>query len=593
MAARLTAYLVVAIVGATLIAGLIVGAQRDDSDGPVDLIVQNGAVYTADGSAAGAEAVAVRGNRILRVGSEREIARLRRPQTVVVDAGGGAILPGFNDVDVRLALDDLARAPIDLTGADGPGGVIARLAAWGRANPGAEWIAGRGWPADQARMSPAWRQRLDEATGNRPALVLGADRETAWANSSALRLAGIHARTPDPAGGVIGRDPRTGEPSGLLRGAAAELVWRLVPPTTDEQRATALRAAMEHANSLGVTSLHSPATPPADLPVLDRFRRSGELTVRIYSGLQVTRPLDDAALTRLETIREQYPDDPLFKVNALHMELDGAILSGSAALLEPYSSNPEAEGAGELLFAPDDLNRTVRLADAAGWQVMLGASGDRAARVALDAFAHAVRSNRAPRRGDRRHRIGGLALVDEADRSRFDTLDLLAAVQPPAAEGAERAARVAARLGAARAAQLFPYRSLAAEARVIVGSGWPAFELNPLTALRALVRGAEEGAPSATPEETDRLDPAAALDAYTAHGAWASFDEQRKGTLAAGMLADIVVLTRDIAAQPRSLSEAEVAVTIFDGRVVYRATPDGAPLVPSIQQEQNLETARP
>ena len=592
MAARLTAYLVVAIVGATLIAGLIVGAQRDDSDGPVDLIVQNGAVYTADGAPAGAEAVAVRGNRILRVGSEREIARLRRPQTVVVDAGGGAILPGFIDAEVRLALDDLARAPIDLTDARGPGEAMQRLAAWSEANPGAPWVVGRGLPADQPRTSTSFRQRLDEAAGHRPALVLGADRETAWANSSALRLAGIHARTPDPAGGLIGRDPRTGEPSGLLRGAAAEIVWALVPPTTAEQRTAALRAAMDHANSLGVTSVHSPSTPPEDLPLLDRLRRSGDLTVRVYSGLQVTRPLDDATLDRLGDIREQYPDDPLFKVGALHLALDGSILSGSAALLEPYASNPDAEGSGDTTFAPDDLNRTVRLADAAGWQVMLHATGDRAARIGLDAFAHAVRSNPAPRRRDRRHRLGGLALVDAGDRARLGTLDLLAAVQPPAA-GGDRYARFTARLGAARAAQTFPYRSLASDARLIVGSGWPASSLSPLTALQALVGATEDGAPAVSRQARERLELGEALDAYTSHGAWGSFDEQRKGTLASGMLADIVVLTRDIVAEPRALSDAAVAVTIFDGRIVYRAAKDVEPTVPSIQQEHDLEPARP
>ena len=223
MAARLTAYVVVAIVAATLIAGLIVGAQREDSEGPVDLIVRNAAVYTADRRGTMAEAVAIRGNQILRVGTDREIARLQRPQTIVVDAEGGAVVPGFNDAHVDLIGGGLRLAMADLSGAATSAEVLERIADWSDANASAAWVIGSGWSADQFKNGLPTRQMLDSVVKDRPALIYAADESDrlVWVNSQALRLANITRKTPEPGDGTIVREGRRGEPSGVLRGAVA------------------------------------------------------------------------------------------------------------------------------------------------------------------------------------------------------------------------------------------------------------------------------------------------------------------------------------------------------------------------------------
>lgn len=576
MAARLTAYLVVAIVGATLIAGLIVGAQREDSDGPVDLIVHNATVYTADRRATTAEAVAVRGNQILRVGTNREITRLRRAQTIVVDAQGGAVLPGFNDARAQLAREAPALKSIDLTGASSSRDILSRVAAWSAENPDQEWIVGHGWSSEHFRGGLPTRHALDLAVPDRPVLLFGAEEDTAWASSAALRLAGITRQTPDPAGGTIVREPRTGEPSGVLRGAAGRVVADRIPASSRQERAGVLRAAIAEANALGITSVQNTADSVEAFELYDDLRRSGGLTVRIYSAIPLHGPVEESDLQRLRETRDQYPDDPLFKVGALSVRLDGQVSARSAAMLEPYlGSGESSRGSGSTLFAPDDLNRTVRLADAAGWQIVTHATGDRAVRMALDAYAHAIRSNRVPARG-RRHRIESIAIVDLADIPRFGSLGVVASVQPSRANPTlQRTELFARHLGPARAGRTFPFRTLADETRLVFGSAWPLHGWNPLIGLHvAATRTTLQGTPAGGWHPDERLPLKPAIDAYTSAAAWASFDEQRKGSISPGMLADIVVLSEDIfETPPGSLASASVEYTIFDGRIVYSRAP--------------------
>ena len=238
MAARLAAILVVAIVGTTLIAGLIVGAQRDDNSGPVDLIIHNARVYVADDLGSMAEAVAIRGNKILKVGSEREVMRYRRPQTTVIDAHHGAVLPGFDDAHASLVAGGLARDGVRLDGAETLDDIQSRVSEWVEARPDAPWVSGGGWSYDAFADQPV-RTQLDAAVSDRPARLLSLDGQSLWVNTKALQAAHITRKTPNPKDGVIVRD-RRGEATGLLRGAAMAIVDRVVPPPTREERAKAL-----------------------------------------------------------------------------------------------------------------------------------------------------------------------------------------------------------------------------------------------------------------------------------------------------------------------------------------------------------------
>jgi predicted amidohydrolase YtcJ len=569
MAARLTTYVVVGIVAATLIAGLIVGAQRDDSDGPVDLIVYNAKVYTADGSGSMAEAVAVRGNQILRVGTTREITRLRRPQTTLVDARGGAVLPGFNDSSVRFIDGGLSLDAVDLAGADTLEEISARIAAWAESNPDRPWIVGRGWTPAAFSASGPTHEALDAAVKDRPAYLVSADGRAAWLNSKAMRLARIARRTPAPDGGVIVKDARRGEPTGVLRDAAMALASRLVPRPTRDERAEALRAAIQEAHRHGITSVHDIAGRAEDFLLYDAAQSAGDLKVRVYAPVDIDGVPQDEAFTQLEGMSSRYPDDPLFKFGGARITIDGPVETERAALLLPYETNAGGNGPDDVDV--DALNKFVRLLDTRGWQVTVGASGDRAVHMALDALEHAVRSNPKPQRA-RRNRVDGVELVDAADVPRFGRLDVVASLTPatPTARLMDSWSQLA---GAERASRAWPAGSLAsARAKIALSTGWPSAPLDPMTAIHAAVaRTTAEGLPEGGWSPAERITLKRAVDAFTRIPAHASFDEQRKGSLKKGMLADIVVLSTDIfdASEPE-LARTMVAVTIFDGKIVYR-----------------------
>ena len=479
MAARLTAFVVVGIVGITLIAGLIVGAQRDD-DGPVDLIVHNAVLFTGDPGET-EEAVAVRANQILKVGSNREILRLQRPQTIAIDAKGATVLPGFNDAHVHLVQGGLTLDGVDLAGAEDVKEALAAIKAWATENPERRWVVGRGWHDELLDAPPALtKDTLDEVVSDRPVQLVSESGDLAWVNSEALELARIARRTPDPEGGRIVRDAH-GEAVGILEGTAVSIVEALLPEPTQDERTRALFAAIAAAQRNGITSLQNADGQPLDFELLDAARREGAVAMRVYSALPVHPASTDEDVASLDDVLKRYPDDPLFKAGAARVPMNG--------------------------IDADALNKLVRLLDGRGWQVMIEAATTDEAVLARNAFRHAERSNRNPVR-ERRHRL-------EHQLPNFTSVgDKLA-----------------------------------------LGSDWPNRPLSPMKVLEAAL-------PRLTLEQ--------ALQAYTVNGAYASYDEQRKGFLKPGMLADIVVLSDDIFSLPASrLSTVKVAYTIFDGRVVY------------------------
>ena len=564
MAARLTTYVVVGIVAATLIAGLIVGAQRDDNDGPVDLIVFNGKVYTADGSSSMAEAVAVRGNQILRVGSNRDINRLRRPQTVVVDALGAAVLPGFNDASAHFIDGGVALEAVDLREATTMEEIQARIGAWTEAHPDRPWIVGGGWDNAAFAGGPT-RQLLDAVVADRPACLLSRDGRTAWLNTRALRRAGITRRTPAPVDGVIVKELRGGAPTGVLKGTAVALAARIVPKTTRDDRARGLRAAIMEAHRNGVTSVQDIITRPDDFLLYDDVRQAGDLSVRIYTSMNVDGVTESDALKQIEALTNRYPDDPIFKMGGARVTVDGPVESFGAAMLQPYNGNPEDVGPDRV--DPDAFNRFVRLLDRRGWQLTAEASGDRAVRIALDAIEHAARSNAQPERG-RRHRIEGV------DVPRFGRLGVIATIHPLFGNPTtERLDAWSDAVGAERASRAWPSGSIvSARGKLAFGSGWPEAPLNPLAAIHTAVnRTTIDGLPEGGWNDGERVSVRRAINAFTSVPAYASFDEQRKGTLKKGMLADLVVLSGDIFENPDvQIAGTTVAVTIFDGKIVYR-----------------------
>jgi hypothetical protein len=575
MAARITAYLVASIVVATFIAGLIVGAQRED-DVPADLIVMNARVYAGDGTSDLAEAVAIRGNKIARVGTLRDMQRLRRAQTRTIDAHGGAVVPGFNDAHTHLVRGGLGLDQLDLGGADTLDALKDAVRAWAAAYPDREWLLGRGWNYTLFPTGLPTRQLLDSLVPDRPAYLVAYDGHTAWANSRALALAGISRRTKSPAGGTIVQDPRTGQPTGVLKETAMTLVADVAPEPTREDRLAALRAAFDEAHRRGVTSATNAGGTADDLDLFAELRRDGELTLRVYQALSAPAMLSDDDLAALRSLRARFADDPLLKTGAIKVAADGVVETFTAALLEPYTrATPAAMNggtAGEPRLAADELNRLVAVLDREGWQIMTHAVGDRAVRMTLDAYQAAARVNPAPDRG-RRHRIEHIEVIDPADAPRFGALGVIASMQPAHALPEDPPGVWSANLGETRVARGWLWGSITrAGGRLAFGSDWPVAELDPRVGLHAATtRTTLEGLPGGGSHPAERLPLDKAIDAYTRGSAWASFDELRKGTLERDMLADLVIFDRDIfALPPDRLTDARVVMTIFDGKIVYR-----------------------
>jgi len=525
MAARLATILVVVIVGATLIAGLIVGAQREDNSLPVDLIIHNAKVYEADDAGTITDAVAIRDNKIVHVGSEREIMRYRRAHTNVIDAHGAAVLPGFDDAHVSLIEGGLTRDGVQLFGATSINDVSARITAWAEAHPDAPWLTGGGWSYDSFADLPT-RATLDGLVSDKPARLLSQDGNALWVNSKALDAADITKRTREPKGGEIVRD-RRGQPTGLLRGEAMTLVDRAIPPPTREDRARELQVAIKHAQSRGVTSVQDLGAASGDLDLYDAARAADSLELRVYAAVPVSRaPLQD-----FDAIGKRFPDDPVFK-------------TGIASVAAETPMNADALGS----LASQN------------WQLALEANDELSVRRALDALAAIAK--KAPAGTAPRHRIEGISLIDPDDIPRFGALGVVASMQPQeAAGGLDTWAKWA---GVERSPFGWAVRSLsAAGAHLAFGSGWPRLPLDPLASIRAAVNRAPL-------HVSEQLTLKSAINAWTSGSAWASFDDHRKGTIKPGRLADLVVLTTNIFGGQAKLDAADVAMTIFDGKIVYR-----------------------
>lgn len=569
MASRLTTFIVVLIVTGTLIAGLIVGAQRADGDGPVDLIITNGQVFTGAPDGELAQAVAIRGNKILKVGTNRDIKRLRRPHTLTVDAHGATVLPGFDDSHLHLLSGGLAMSQLDLLDARSLDAIKDAVHLYALAHPDREWVRGRGWYYEPFGSALPTRQVLDQLVPDRPAYLKAYDGHTGWANSKALAAAHITRRTRNPKNGAIVKDPRTGEPTGALVEAAMDLMDNVGPQPTRDEKLQALRDAITLAHSFGVTSVQNASGSPGDFELYDTLRRNGELDLRMYLALSAGPGLTAADLDGLDAIRQKFPDDPLLKAGALKLFVDGVVESYTAALLEPYATRNTT---GTSNFTPAQLTRVVTLADARGWQVFAHAIGDRGVRMTLDAFAHAAQVNPAPDRG-RRHRIEHIETLDPTDVPRFAQLHVVASLQPDHGDPSPDLITVwRTNLGEPRASRGWMYGSLLASgAAVAFGSDWPVVSLDPRFGLHvATTRTSPTGEPDGGWVPSERISLANALRAYTVGGAWASFDEQRKGTLAPGMLADVVILSGDLFGPDAArILDMQVAVTIFDGRVVF------------------------
>jgi predicted amidohydrolase YtcJ len=404
---------------------------------------------------------------------------------------------------------------------------------------------------------------------DRPAFMLCYDGHTAWVNGRALQAAGITRETRDPPNGTIVRD-EGGEPTGVLKEAAMGLVRQHVPAPSADELYAALRRRLAQAASYGLTSIQNASFVPVELPVVERAIAENAMTVRLYWALPFKKDLTSEEVEGYKELRRKYPG-PLLKFGAVKGFLDGVVESKTAAMFEPYSTGG---GNGQLNWSDDDLFRTAARFDREGFQIFLHAIGDRAIAQALDAYAYAARVNGTQ---GRRHRVEHIEVPRQADIARFRALGVIASTQALFANPDRNTLEVyAANLGPERVQRAMAFRALdEAGAVQAFGSDWPVYPMEPLRGIYcAATRRTAEGTPPGGWIPEQRIPAEAALRHFTVDAAYASFEEQRKGRLAPGMLADLVVLSQDILAlPPERILEAKVVQTIVDGRDTFRVAP--------------------
>jgi hypothetical protein len=534
-----------------------------------DAIFVNGDIYT-QAKPARVQALAVQDGRIVAIGSNDDIQKLKGAQTQVVDLAGHFVMPGFNDAHSHLAEAGMRHLQVDLTGSANLQDMQHRIGLKvNKAAPG-EWIVGSGWDHTlwPGQTLPT-RQDIDVMTNGHPAIFVRIDGHIAIANTAALEAAGVTGKTAAPQGGKIDLDAQ-GQPTGILRESAQGLVFSKVPAPTPAQRRAAAEASLADAARWGVTSAQD-CSSWEDFLIYESLQKEGKLTLRISEWLRFNDSLET-----LKQQRAHHPlDDPMLHTGMLKGYMDGSLGSRTAALLAPYSDDPGNSGLPQ--YQQPELNRMATERVAAAFQLGFHAIGDRAAQMALDAFAaaesgpqaHAAPGAQTPR--DFRLRIEHDQVIAPNQFAQYKKLGVIASVQPSHLLTDMNWAE--SRIGPERAKTSYPWKQFADNGvKLAFDTDYPVEPINPFRGIyAAITRKNEAGTKEYFPEQ--KLTIEQALAAYTTGSAYAEFAEKQKGTLAPGMLADFVVLDRDLtSAAPPDILKTLVLRTVVGGKTVYESS---------------------
>jgi predicted amidohydrolase YtcJ len=530
---------------------------------PADLVVF-GRTWTGDSASPWAAAVASRGDTILAVGDSATVAHLVGPSTTVLSAGKGMVVPGMMDGHLHFLDGGFQLASIDLRSSRTPAEFIARLKAYALERRPGEWILGGDWDHENWPGSPLPRRDwIDSVTPHNPVFVSRLDGHMGLANSAALAKAGITRTTRNIPGGVIVRDPRTGEPTGVLKDGAMSPVYAAMPEPTSAERDAALRRAMAFAASKGVTAASHVSASLADLGAYLRAKAAGDLTIRIalYFPLESWKQVAD-------TISRLGRGDDWVWIGGVKGFVDGSLGSRTALFYTPYLDDPKTSG---ILVTPEDSLRSwIGSADSAGLQVAVHAIGERANGLILDIYDSVAKAHG---RKDRRFRIEHAQHLRRQDIDRIARTGVIASMQPYHAIDDGRWAEK--RIGPERIKTTYAFRSLLdRHTHLGFGSDWTVAPIDPILGIYAAVtrRTLDGKNPQGwIPEEKISVDEA--LRAYTAGDAYAVYAESRRGKLAPGYRADLVLLDQDLTAvPPETIDRTRVVSTIVGGRVVFTST---------------------
>jgi len=560
----------------TIVAHLFVGVAvgltsvaAAQSKPAADLIISDAKIWTGDASKPMAESVAVLGDRIVAVGSNSEVDAWRDSNTKVIDAQGKLLLPGFDDAHVHFVSGGAQLDAVQLNDATSAQEFVRRIAERAKSAPKGEWIMGGDW--DETKWTPAslpTHEMIDAVTPNNPVAVSRYDGHMVLANAIALQLAGITAKISDPPGGSIVRDGK-GNPTGALKDAAMDALFKVIPPLSHDQRMHAVKRALAHAASLGVTSVQDMNPEFADIAVYSELVEKGELTTRIYAAPLITQ-VDD--LTKIG-IRHAF-GTPYLRIGAVKGYADGSLGSATAYFFAPFVDQLQNHGLLSDEMHPVSLMRDRMMrADSSGLQLCTHAIGDQGISIILDIYAEIEKAH-GP--ADRRWRIEHAQHMAAKDFDRFDSLHVIASMQPYHAIDDGRWAE--SRIGRDRASRTYAFRTfLDHGVRLAFGTDWSVAPLNPMLGVYAAVTRATLDGKNPDgwfPEQ--KLTVAETVSAYTMGSAYAEFQDQEKGSISIGKLADMVILSDDIfSIQPEKIKEVKALRTFVGGKLVWEAKGDG------------------
>jgi hypothetical protein len=527
-----------------------------------DLVIKNAKIWTVNPNSPEAEALAAQKGKIVAVGNSAEIEKWIDNDTRVIDANGRRVVPGFTDAHTHFLTGGQSLITIDLRDCQNEKEFLARLKNYADKLPAGRWITGGNWDHERTfgGVLPT-RQLIDKVTPNNPVAINRTDGHTLLANSLALRMAKITIDTSEPEGGVIIKDHRTGEPTGILKDDAMSLVYNMIPDATPEDLDECLAAAMKYAAEVGVTSIHDMLSWN-DWSAYERARSQGTLTVRVSAYFPIS------TWERVVTLRDSVKNDEWLRVGGLKGFVDGSLGSSTALMFAPFADDTTNYGTYVSDWFPAGImHQRVKAADAAGLQIAVHAIGDSANSEMLDIYERVEKEN-GPK--DRRFRIEHAQHLHPKDIPRFKMLGVIPSMQPYHCIDDGRWAEK--RLGAERSKTTYAFRSLLDDgATLAFGSDWDVAPLDPIQGIYAAVtRRTLDGAHSDGWVPEQKISVAEAVKCYTINDAYAEFAEKEKGTLEVGKLADFVMLSDDIfAIAPAKIRDVKVLLTVVGGKVVF------------------------
>jgi predicted amidohydrolase YtcJ len=555
------------VVLASLGALPLAAEQGETSVAAAETLLINGHIYTSNPHSPWAEAVAIRGDKIVAVGSGNDLAKYQSASTQLIDLRGRMAMPGIIDNHAHFLWGSYGLVGLQLRESGTMEAMKKAAARYAKAHPHENWVWGSYgfWtpPGTQAK------KLLDEAFPDRPASLLSGDGHNLWVNSKALVAAGIVRDTPNPSGnarGTIVRD-ESGEATGILEEGAKSLVLHVMPVATDE-KVRRLKVGMAFASQHGITSVVNATGGISEMQLYDEMHKRGELTVRTTTAFAedvgVRHTLSPEELAEFETARATYHDDWV-RSGVVKFFADGVIETYTAGMLEPYAD--KTGDAGSMLYTSEEFKRFFLELDRRGFQIMTHAIGDRSVRTILDAYETVEKQNR-PR--DRRFRIEHMEAVEPSDWARFGKLHVIAAFQPWCCPRLDQGQGKS--LGPARLKESMPWQGIAsAGALISLGSDWPVESLDPFPIMQTALTRTAHGKPAGGffPEQDLTLDQI--LAGYTRNNAYAEFMEKQIGSLEPGKLADLIVISQDLTKVPAgTVASTKVLLTMVGGRIVWR-----------------------